>query len=175
MKRIIISLLIIIIFIALNIYLYILIKNLAITNLWFCLSTAITFGLFWLSCKFIFKGLYGATCNNNFTKCEVDLSNYQLNGNGTTIIGKFGYYGRFYRAYQCFCFLYIVPLFPLDCVVRGPIVEVENDGMFDSTEYFHVLGTSPWYPLEVAVLMWRPWAIFGAGYSIYDIVFETFF
>ena len=59
--------------------------------------------------------------------------------------------------------------------MRGPIVEVENDGMFDSTEYFHILGTSPWYPLEVAVLMWRPWAIFGAGYSIYDIVFETFF
>lgn len=175
MKRIIISLLIIIAFIALNIYLYILIKNLAVTDFWFSLSTAITFGLFWLSCKFIFKGLYGTTCNNNFTECEVDLSNYQLNGNGTTIIGKFGQYGHFFRAYQCLCFLYVVPLFPLDCVVRGPIVNVENDGWFDSTASFAVLGTSPWYPLEVAVLMWRPWAIIGAGCSIFNIVFETFF
>lgn len=172
MKRIIFSLLIIVAFIALNVYLYILIKNLEITDSWFCLSTAITFGLFWLSCKFLFKELYGITCNNNFTECEVNLSNYQLNGNGTTIIGKFGQYGSFYRAYQCFCILYIVPLFPLDCVVRGPIVEVENDGWFDSTASFAVLGTSPWYPLEVAVLMWRPWAIMGCAFALYDIVIE---
>jgi len=163
------SLMVILAFILLNAFLYIEIRRLNIINIWFGASTAISFGLFWLSCKYIFTKLYNAPITKGFTECEVELNNYQLNGNGTTLIGKFGRYGNFYRSYQCFCFLWIIPLFPLDCVVKGPTIEVEND-WFESTETYAILGRSAWYPLEVAVLIWRPLAIIGGVVSLCDLL-----
>lgn len=157
-----ISLILILIFLGIAVAAYFILRANHITEQWFCLAVAGTFVVFWLCCKFIFKfmGLYGVNCKEGILPIDSGITNTLVNGVGRNQVGKLGKDAGAYRSYRFFCILHI-PLWPLDCLVQGPKFNQESDGKFSSAQ-FQVLGRSPWYPLEVALLMWRPWAIICA-------------
>lgn len=174
MHKTLISLTIMLAFLSADVYLCYLIADKGIDSAWMGAITFSVFLVFWLCCKYVFRDYYDVDCRRNFVpdvealkNSPVDYNGLRLNGIGTSVFGTFGENSGYHRTYLCFGLLWFFPVIPAGCIVRGKSNVSRAFAGINSE--FPVLGLSQWYPLEVAVVMGRPWALLGLVYTLFNI------